>query len=123
VAHREALGAQADEVDVGALVEHQAGGFDGVAQAFDTRNPARPQVFAVHQQRVELHAAVAGEEGAAAGVEGLVVFHDDDGCLDGFNRGSAALENLPAGGQCVGDAALVGFDLVVGHGPGATVDE
>ena len=46
--------------------------------------PARmiPSSPAVHEQGVELHAAVAGEEAAASGVEGVVVFEDGDGGLD-----------------------------------------
>ena len=119
----ETLRSGADEVDVGALVEDEAGGLDGVLEALDAGDAAGAEVFAVHQQGVELDAAVAGEEGAAAGVEGVVVFHDGDGGFDGVDGGAAALERGPAGGEGVGDAALVGGDGVVGHGPGAAVDE
>ena len=88
----EALGASADEVDVRGFVEDEAGGLDGVAQALDAGDAAGAEVGAVHEQGVELDAAVAGEEGAAAGVEGVVVFHDGDGGFDGVDGGAAARE-------------------------------
>ena len=119
----ETLGTRADEVDMRRFFEHQAGGLDGVAEALDAGDAAGAEVGAVHEQGVELDAAVAGEEGAAAGVEGVVVFHDGDGGFDGVDGCAAVLELCPAGGQGGGDAALVRVDGVVGHGPGATVDE
>ena len=120
---REALGAGADEVDVRRLVEHKPRGLDGVAQTLDAGDAAGAQGAAVHHQGVELHAAIAGEEGTAAGVEGVVVFHDGDGGLDGIEGGAVLREHSPAGGERVGDAALVRRDSVVRHGPGAAVDE
>ena len=123
VLRREALGAGADEVDVRRFVEHEPRGLDRVAQALDAGDAAGAQRAAVHHQRVELHAAVAGEEGTAAGVEGVVVLHDGDGGLDGIQCGAVLREHSPTGGERVGDAALVGCDGVVGHGPGAAVDE
>ena len=119
----EALGAGADEVDVRRLVEHEPRGLDRVRRRSTQATPPARSVLAVHHQRVELHAAVAGEEGAAAGVEGVVVFHDGDGGFDGVEGGAVLREHSPAGGESVGDAALVGCDGVVGHGPGAAVDE
>ncbi len=119
----EALGADADEVDVGAFIEDEARGADGVGEVLDAGDAAGAEVFAVHEEGVELDAAVAGEKGAAPGVEGVVVFHDDDGGLDGVEGGATAAEDLPAGVECVADAALVGGDAGVGHGPGAAVDE
>ena len=119
----EEFGAGADEVDVGGLLEDEAGGLDGVAQALDAGDAAGAEVGTVHEKGVELDAAVAGEEGAAAGVEGVVVFHEGDGGFDGIDGGAAAGERRPAGGEGGGDAAFVGGYGVVGHGPGATVDE
>ncbi len=86
----EALGTGADEVDVGRFFEDEACGLNGVAEAFDAGDAAGAEVGTVHEEGVELDAAVAGEEGAAAGVEGVVVFHDGDGGLDGVDGGAAA---------------------------------
>ena len=119
----EALGSGADEVDVGGLLEDEAGGLDGVAEALDAGDAAGAEVGSVHEEGVELDAAVAGEEGAAAGVEGVVVFHDGDGGLDGIDGGASAGESGPTGGEGGGDAALVGGDGVVGHRPRSAVDE
>ena len=84
--------------------------------------PAR-RCAAVHHQGIELHAAIPGEEGTAAGVEGVVVFHDGDGRLDSIKCGAVLREHSPSGGERVRNAALVRRDSVIRHGPGATVDE
>ena len=119
----EALCAGADEVDVRGLLKDEAGGLDGVAEVLDAGDAAGAEVGTVHKQGVELDATVAGEEGAAAGVEGVVVFHDGDGGLYGVDGGATAGESRPAGVEGSGDATLVGCDSVVGHGPGTAVDE
>src|ERR1700752_2851877 len=66
----EALGARSDEIDVRRLVEHEPRGLDGVAEALDAGHAASAHRAAIHHQGVELDAAIPGEEGAAAGVEG-----------------------------------------------------
>jgi hypothetical protein len=50
--------AGADEVNVGAFVEHEAGGLDGVAEVFDAGYAAGAEGVAVHEQRVELDATL-----------------------------------------------------------------
>jgi len=70
----EAFRAFTDEVDVGRLLEDEAGGLDGIAEALDAGDAAGFHAAAVHEEGVELDAAVGGEEAAAAGVEGGVVF-------------------------------------------------
>ena len=119
----EALGTRADEVDVGALVEDKAGRLDGVAETFDAGDTAGAEVRAVHEEGVELDAAVSGEEAAPAGVEGLVVFHDDDGGFDCGDSGAPGFKDGVSGGEGVGDAVLVSGDLGVGHGPCAAVED
>ena len=84
--------------------------------------PAR-RVAPSMMQGVELDAAVAGEEAAASGVEGVVVFEHGDGGFDGVDGGGSALEQGIAGLEGVGDALLVGLEHVVGDGPGSAVDE
>ena len=78
----ELFGSLGDEVDVRALVEDEAGGLDGVAQALDAGDSAGAEGGAVHEEGVELDAAFAGEEAAASGVEGGVVFEFGDSGFD-----------------------------------------
>jgi hypothetical protein len=54
-----------------------------------------------------LHAAVAGEKAAAAGVEGLVIFKHFDRGGDSVEGGATALENVPSGGEGTSDAAFM----------------
>ena len=119
----EALRAVADEVHVRAFAEDFPRGANGIAKVLDAADTTAPQGGAVHDEGIELHPAVAVEEAAAAGVEGLVVFHDDDGCLDRIERGAAALEYAPAGGGGVAHAVQVRLDHVVGNCPRPAVDD
>ena len=118
-----ALGADADEVDVGALVEHKPGSLDGVRQMLHTGDAARAQVFSIHQQRIQLHTAIAGQVGAATSVEGLVIFHYDDCGLDRLHRSPATFQDRVACIECVGDASLMRLNLVIGHRPGSTMNQ
>jgi hypothetical protein len=58
----ELLSAFSDEVDVRAFFQDQAGGLDGIAEALDTGHAAGLHAAAVHEQGVELDAAIGGEE-------------------------------------------------------------
>ena len=115
--------ARTDEVDVGAFVEDEARGLDGVTDAFDAGDAAGAEGGAIHEEGVELDAAVAGEEAAAAGVEGGVVFQRSDGGFDGIECGAGALENAPTVLEGIEDALFVGFEEVGRDIPGAAVDE
>ena len=119
----ELLGAGTDEVDVGAFFEDEAGGLDGVAEALDAGYAAGLHAAAVHEQGVELDAAVGGEEAAAAGVEGGIVFKDGDGGFDGVDGGAAEGEDGVSGFKGGADSGLVGGCGVGGDGPGAAVNE
>jgi len=113
----------ADEVDVRAFVEHQARGLNGVAQALDAGDSASAESGTIHEQGVELDAAIAGEEAAASGVEGGVVFQFGDCGFDGVGGGGSEFEERVAGLERVKDALLVGLEHVVGNGPGSAVDD
>lgn len=90
---------------------------------FDAGDAAGFHTAAVHEEGVELDAAVGGEEGAAAGVEGGVVFKDGDGGLDGIEGGAVAGEDGVADLEGMADAGFVGGGIGGGDGPGASVDE
>src|SRR5579859_8239305 len=115
--------AGADEVDVRAFVEDEAGGLDGVAEVFDAGYAAGAQGGSVHEEGVELNATLAGEEAAPAGVEGGVVFEDGDGGFYGVGGAAAFFEDGVAGSEGLGDAALVVFGHLRGDGPSAAVDD
>jgi len=119
----EELGSFSHKVDVRALFEDEARGVDGIAEAFDTGNAAGLHAASVHEERVELDAAVGGEEAAAAGVEGGIVFEDGDGGLDGIDGCAAAGEDLMADSESVTDSGLVRFGCVGGDGPSSAMDE
>jgi len=108
---------------VRALFEDEAGGLDGVAEALDTGNAAGFHASAVHEEGVKLDAAVGGEEAAATGVEGGVVFKDGDGGFNGVEGGTAEGEDSVAGFEGVADAGFVCGCGVGGDGPGAAVDD
>ncbi len=119
----ELLRAWADEVDVTAFFQNQPSSLNGVAQTLDAGHASRLHAAAVHQQGVELDAAVRGEKAAPAGVEGGVVFEDGDGGFNGIQSRSAARKNGIAGLQRIADPGLVGGRGVGGDGPCAAVDE
>jgi hypothetical protein len=99
---------------------------NGVAQALDAGDAASAHGAAcatVHEKCVELDPAIAGEKGASARVEGLIVFEDGDSSFNGIDGGGATIEQGVAGEECTADAAAVGFDGVVRNGPGAAMDE
>ena len=117
------FGAFADEVDMRASLEDEACGVDGIAEAFNTGDAAGFHAAAVHEKGVELDAAVGGEEAAATGVEGGIVFEDGDRGLNGVDGRAAARENLVADLEGVAHAGFVGGGCVGGNGPGPAVNE
>ena len=79
---------------------------DGVAEAFDTGDATGSHAAAVHEERVELDAAVGGEKAAATGVEGGVVFKNGDGGFDGVKSGATAGEDGVSSLEGGSDAGL-----------------
>src|SRR6266446_772373 len=119
----ESLRAFGDEIDVRAFTEDLARGADGVGDAFHASYTSSSKSTAVHDEGVELDLAIAIEEAAAAGVEGLVVFHDDYGFFDCVEGRAAALEDAPSSSGGVADAIEMSVHHVIGNGPGAAVDD
>jgi hypothetical protein len=118
----EFLRAFSDEVNVRTLTQNLAGGADGIAQMLDASYASGAERGAIHDERVELDAAVAVEEAAPSGVESLVIFHDHDGFLDRIEGRAATLEHAPSSSQRVVHSADVGLDHVIGHGPSSAVN-
>ena len=118
-----ALRAFGYEINVWAVAENLAGGTNRVAQTLDAADATTAQGRAVHDEGVELHFAVAVQKAAASGVEGLVVFHHDDGFFDRVEGRAAIFQGAPSGSGGVAHAVEMCFDHVVGNRPGAAVND
>jgi hypothetical protein len=94
-----------------------------IRDALNASNAPGAQSATIHNQRVHLDFAVAIQEAAASGIEGLVIFHDDDGFFDRVEGRSAPLKNAPSGSSGVTNAAKVSFYHVIGNGPSAAMDD
>jgi hypothetical protein len=111
---------------VGTLLKDQTRCVDRIAQPFDAGHATSTHGSAhsaIHEQCIELDFAIPREEGAAARVKGLVVFEDGDSGLYRIDRGGATLEQRVAGKKSTANAKGVGFDCVIGDGPGAAMNE
>ncbi len=120
---RELLGTGSDEVDVRAFLENETRGMDGIAQVLHAGDASGLHATAIHEESVELDAAVGGEEAAAAGVEGGIVFKDGDGGFNGIDGCAAAGEDFMTDFECVAHAGFVGGCGVGRDGPCASVHE
>ena len=123
VLSREPLRTFCDEVNVRALAQDLARSANGIAQMLDASDAAGAKRRSIHNKCVELDFAVAIQKAAASGVEGLVVFHDDDGFFNGVERRATTFKHTPSGAQGIVDPSDVGVDHVIRHGPGATMND
>ena len=123
VAGGEGLGAGSYEVDVRTLIEDEAGGLDGIADVLDTGYAAGAEGGAIHEQGVELNAAVGGKEAAATGVEGGIVLKDGDGGFYGVGGAASPVEDGVAGLKGATDTTQVVFGHIGRDSPGSTVYE
>lgn len=120
---RELLCAGADEQDVFTFFQDAAGQADRVAHALDGSNGPSLESCAIHEDRIELNAAVEGEVRAKTGVEHGVVFQADDGGFDGIRCTAAARENSPAGIERMADPITAGRETLFGNSPGTAVND
>ncbi len=119
----EALRALPHKVDMGRFLQDEARGVDGIAQAFDTGDAADFHAAAVHEERVELDAAVGGEEATSTGVEGGIVFEDGDGGFDSIDGSASAGEDFVADFEGVAHAGFVVGGSFGRDGPGSAMNE
>jgi len=104
-----------------AALKHQPGDVDGIAQALDRGHRPRLQGAPVHQDGVELDAAVAVQVGADAGVKHGIVFEHEHGLLAGLHRRAAPLEHFPAARERSPDARPAGCGRLGGNLPRPSV--
>ena len=112
-----------DEINMGALVQNQSCGLDRIADALHASDPPSAQRRTIHHQGVQLHPPVPRQERSSPGIEGGIVLHGSDGCLDRIERGAAPFEDAPAFLKCVENALLVSIEKVGGDVPGAAMDQ
>ena len=112
----------ADKIHVRTFIQNEPRCANRIANALHTANATGAQSSAIHHEGIELHAAVAGEKAAAAGVKGFIVFHADDSGFHGVHRRAAAFQNVPAFIQRHLHAVSMGFNHVVRDGPGAAMN-
>src|SRR5437588_12928230 len=96
-----------------AFAQDFACGADWICNVFHASDAAGAQSVAIHDERIELHLALAVQEAAATSIKGLVIFHHDYASLDRVERRTAALEDAPARVNGVADAIEVSFDHVI----------
>ena len=70
-----ALRAFSDKVNVRAFLQDQPRSPYGIADMLYATYAAGAQSSAVHHQGIQLDPPIAGKKAAAAGVEGIVIFH------------------------------------------------
>ena len=56
------------------------------------------------------------------GIKSLVIFHDDDGFLDGVERRPAAFQHPPARSHGVAHTVEMSFHHVIRNGPGTAMN-
>jgi hypothetical protein len=119
----EVLGAIRNEHHVWAFFEDRAGGLNGIFDAAQSRDGAGAESGGIHDDGVTFDVAIKGEMGAEAGVEGRIVFEDDDGGFDGIERVATAFEDIPTGVESAETAGLAGINGIIGNVPGAAVND
>jgi len=120
---REPFSTVADEVDVGAFFEDQARGVDRIAEALDAGDAAGFHAASVHEEGVELYAAVGGEKAAAPSVEGGIVFEEGDGCFDGIDGRATTCQDFVPDLEGAAHAGFVCGCGVGRNGPCAAMNQ
>ncbi len=77
-----ALGAFSDKIHMRTLAQHLAGSTDGIRNVFHAADSAGTKRGSVHDEGIKLNLALAIQEATPAGINGLIVFHNDDSLLD-----------------------------------------
>jgi hypothetical protein len=118
---RELLSSLGNEIDMRAVTQDFSSSPDGIRQALYTSDSPRAKSGPIHNQGIELDLSIAVQETAAAGVEGFVIFHDNDRFLDGIERRATAGQCFPPGSNRPLDTVKVGINHAIGYGPGAAM--
>jgi hypothetical protein len=93
LAARERLGAVRRVQHVFAFIQHPPRDGDRMLERGQRANGASPKAAALHDRRIELQVAVAGQAATRGGVELRIVFQELDGALHGVERAATATED------------------------------
>jgi len=104
---REGLGAGSDKINMRTPLENEARGLDGIEQAFHTCDAAGLHHSSIHEQGIELHLPVGRKKASAPGVEGGIIFQNQNGCLDRVKCGASAGEDCIPGFERVANTGLM----------------
>lgn len=118
---RKALGAFCDKINMRTVAKNLACCANRIPKPFDATNPSPAKRSAIHDERVELHLAIAIQKAASASVESLVVLHHNHGFFDRIESRAAAFEGSPSGVNGIAHAVKMRIDHVIGNSPGAAV--
>jgi hypothetical protein len=110
------------EIYVRALAQDLASRSDGIGDAFHAPNAPGAKRGSIHDEGIELYFAFTVQEAAASGIEGLVVFHNDDGFFYGIECRATAAQYPPAGTHSIPDAVQMRIDEVIRNRPGSTMN-
>ncbi len=113
----------ADKINMRAIAENLARGANRILHPLNASDAPGTQRRAIHEESVHLHFAFAIKKATAPSIERLVVLKNNDSFLDRIQRAAAALEHSPPRVQGIAHTRFVRFHHVVGHGPGAAVDD
>jgi hypothetical protein len=105
------------------FLKNQASGLNGVAEVLDTGHAASFHAAAVHEESIELDAAIGGQKTATTGVKNGIIFEHGDGGFDSIESRAATRKNAIAGFKRIVHADFMGRLRVGGDGPCATMDE
>src|ERR1043166_5407506 len=119
---REPFRALRDKVHMRAIAQNLPRCPNRVPQPFNTPDAAGTQGRAIHNERIELYFAVAVQKAATASVKGFVIFHDNDSFLNRVERRPAGFKYAPASSHGIANAIEMGFDHVIGNGPGTAMN-
>src|SRR5579883_104163 len=120
---RELFCALSNKINMRTSIKHQPRRMNRIAQTLDACDASGAQRASVHQQCIQFHAPIAGEKTAASGIEGVIVFENGYGSLNGIHCRCAFRKQGVSGMESIGNAALMRRDHIVGNGPGAPVNQ
>jgi len=111
------------KVHVRTLAQDLARHTHRMTQMFYAADTPGGQGSAVHDQGIELHLAITIQKAAASGVEGLIIFQDDDRLLDRVERGATTIQDVPGRSGRIAHTIEMSLDHFVRNGPGAAMDK
>src|SRR2546423_7334924 len=112
-----------NKINMRALTQYQPRCPDRIADSLHAANATGAKCGSIHDQRIHLHAAVAGKKAAVSGVEDIVFFHHHYSFFHGLERSAALGQDVPASVECLAYSVLVRFRHLIRNGPGPAMNK